>query len=249
MIAVVGSRMCTDYGKRMARQLVEPLAQAGLTIVSGLAFGIDAIAHESAIDVGGRTIAVLGSGADRVTPVDHILLGDRILNHGGTIMSQFPEGSFARKHHFPIRNLTISGMCLGTLVIEATQASGSLLTAAAARNQGRQIFSVPGPIDAESSKGTNHLIQEGAHLVTSANDILDILNLSGAALERDPVGPVKADTKEEALILPTLGRQPKHMDVIIRESTLSAKVVGTSLTLMEIKGKVRHVGGNYYIIC
>lgn len=251
MIAVVGSRQCTTYGRQVARQLTEGLAHAGLVVVSGLAFGIDAIAHEAAIDGGSKTIAVLASSVNRVTPIEHHALADRILDHGGALISEIdPESPHqVMPFSFPIRNRIISGLCLGTLVVEATLSSGSIITAKLTNDQGRQLFAVPGPITSESSQGTNNMLKSEAHLVTSANDILDILGLSGVALERPPGDPIKADTKEEAIILPLLGKQPKHLDLIIRESGLSASVIGSAMTLMEIKGKVRHVGGNHYIIC
>lgn len=232
----------------MAREFSESLAKAGLVIVSGLAIGIDAVAHEAAIDVGGRTVAVLGSGVDRITPAENRPLGERILDHDGAIVSQFPEGSRAFKQHFPVRNLTISGMCLGTLVIEASKGSGSIITAKAANDQGRAVFGVPGPIDAPMSQGINDMLKSFGHLVTSVNDILDVLHLSGVAVDLPPTPPVKADTKEEAIILPLLSKKPKHIDVIIREARLTTTVVTSAVTLMEINGKIRHVGGNHYII-
>ncbi len=247
MIAIVGSRRATPYGLRMAREMTLPLARAGLVIVSGLAFGIDEAAHEAAMDAGGRTIAVLASGVDKTTPTEHIPLAERILNYNGAIISEFPDGTPAYKQNFPIRNRIIAGMCLATMVIEATDQSGSLITAAQARDSGREVFSMPGPIDSENSRGTNGLIKTGAHLLTCANDVLDLLEFVGLDVET-PREPVTADTKEEALLLPLLSRKPKHMDDLIRESGLTAQASSTSMSLMEIKGKIRHVGGNHYII-
>ncbi|MEK9130964.1 MAG: DNA-processing protein DprA [Patescibacteria group bacterium] len=244
MIAIVGSRRCTDYGKMVTEQITKALSKAGLVIVSGLAFGIDAIAHQAALDVGGITIAVLGSGADRITPVDHTKLGLSIIANGGAILSQFLPGARANSFTFPIRNEVIAGMCLGTLVVEATDHSGSLITAKAATDNNREVFAVPGPINYPTSRGTNDLLKDGAHVTTSANDILDALGFKGHALKKDS----GAETKEENILLPLLGKQARHIDEIIRQSKLPSSVVLTSLTMMEISGKVRHLGGNQYII-
>lgn len=250
MVAVVGSRMATPYGRRSARLLTETLARSGIVIVSGLAYGIDAIAHEAALDVGGKTIAVLASNVNDITPVQHRPLAERILDHGGAIVSEI-DGNDEKIHlsrfSFPVRNRIISGLCLATLVVEATTKSGSLITAKFALEQGREVFAVPGPIDSETSGGTNALIKSGAHVCTSANDILDVLGMSGVPLDR-PKTTIQADSKEEATLLPLLSKKPRHLDEIIRESRLPASVVSTTFTLMEIKGKTRHVGGNQYII-
>lgn len=247
-LAVVGSRQCSDYGKRATEEIVGALAQAGVVIVSGLAFGIDAIAHTAALETNGKTIAVLASAIDDITPAIHRHLAKRILSHNGTILSELPPGSPCFKGSFPIRNRIVSGLSLGTLVIEATTRSGSLITAKFALDQGRDLFAVPGSIHSETSQGTNGLLKSGAHVVTSAHDILDILGLSGVALSREPLPPPKPETKEEAILLPLISKQPIHLDEIIRASGLPSTIVSSAIMMMEIKAKVRHVGGNYYIL-
>ncbi|MEK7665934.1 MAG: DNA-processing protein DprA [Patescibacteria group bacterium] len=247
-IAVVGSRRCTQYGQRVTTEITSALAQAGVVIVSGLAFGVDAVAHRAAIDVGGKTIAVLASPINEITPRANIPLARDILKHGGTIMSEFPPGTPTFKGSFPIRNRIISGLSLGVLVVEATSISGSLITTKFALEQGREVFAVPGPIDSETSQGTNALLKSGAHVVTSAHDVLDVLGLSGVALTRKATEPPKPDTKEESILLPLLTKQPLHLDEIIRKSGLPTATVSSCVMMMEIKAKIRHVGGNYYIL-
>ncbi len=247
-IAVVGARRCTNYGARVAHEITLALAQAGIVIVSGLAYGIDQTAHTATLDAQGKTIAVLGCGLDQLTSTEQKLLAKRILESQGAIVSEFALGAPPFKANFPRRNRIISGLSLGTLVIEATASSGSLITAKFALDQGREVFAVPGSIHSETSRGTNGLLKTGAHVVTSAHDVLDVLGLSGVALTREATVPPKAETKEEAILLPLLTKQPVHLDEIIRKSGLPTSTVSSCLMMMEIKAKVRHVGGNYYIL-
>ncbi len=247
MVAIVGSRACTPYGRRVTREICKELARAGIVIVSGLAFGIDAVAHEATLDVHGKTIAVLASAVDNVTPAQNRPLAEQILNQEGAIVSELPTGSQVNKFSFPVRNRLISGMCLATVVVEAAEKSGSLLTARAALEEGRDVFAVPGPIDSDTSKGANALLRSGAHVATGAKDILDLLGIQG--IDGLPVSsPPTADSKEEAMILATLSKKPIHVDTIVRESGMPVSKTNTTLTLMEMKGKVRHVGGGHYII-
>ncbi len=248
MIAVVGSRNCTPYGRRTARMIVEGLAQAGVVIVSGLAYGIDAIAHEAALDVGGRTIGVLASGIDRVGPAGNTFIANRMLDRESAIITQFPPGTFPYRANFPVRNQVISGMCYGTLVIEAAEPSGTMITARAAIAQNREIFAVPGQIDSPTSTGPNLLIKDGAYVTTSASDILDILKKKGFVVGTSVVGGHKPDNEQEATLLSFLGKAPTHIDNIIEKSNLSTSTALATITMMEIKGKVRHVGGGHYII-
>lgn len=247
-IAVVGARHCTDYGQRVTQEITSALSMAGLIIVSGLATGIDQIAHSATLDTHGKTIAVLGCGLDQLTSTEQKRLAKRILEHQGAIVTEFALGAPPLKTNFPRRNRIISGLSLGTLVIEATTRSGSLITAKFALDQGRDLFAVPGSIHSETSQGTNSLLKSGAHVVTSAHDVLDILGLSGVALSREPLPPPRPETKEEAILLPLISKQPIHLDEIIRASGLPSTTVSSSIMMMEIKAKVRHVGGNYYIL-
>lgn len=174
MVAVVGSRRASPYAVNAAKSLTRPLVQAGLTIVSGLARGVDAAAHEAALDAGGRTVAVLGNGIDLVYPRANARLFERIAKEG-LLVSELPPGSPPKQEHFPVRNRIISGLTYGTVIVEASRRSGSLITARMAAEQGREVFAVPGPIFAEGSEGTHRLIQYGAKLVHDANDILEEL--------------------------------------------------------------------------
>lgn len=244
-LAVVGSRKATSYGERVIEELVGPLAQSGLTIVSGLALGIDALAHRATLDAHGRTIAVLGCGLDQVYPTSNIRLADQILASGGAIISEFPLGRAAMKFNFPIRNRIIAGLSLGTLVIEAAIESGSLITAQAALEYNREVFAIPGPINSEMSAGPNHLIQIGAKLVTSADDILADLNLENTinAAEARQIIP---DTPEERVVLEAL-TEPVDFDTIVRLSGLTSSLVNSVLVMLEIKGMVKNLGGAMYV--
>lgn len=245
--AIVGSRSATPYGRQVANAFSRTLAESGLVIVSGLASGIDTCAHEATLETDGVTVAVLASGVDRVGTAEQRHVSERILDAGGAIISEFPLGAAPTKFNFPIRNRIISGMSLATLVVEAAERSGSLLTARSALEQGREVFAVPGPVTSDASSGTNQLIKTGAHVATRPEDILDVLNLSGLAIAV-PHTPQTADTREEALLLPLLSKTPVHADALIRGSGLSAAQTNSVLTLMEMKGKVRHVGGRNYIM-
>jgi DNA processing protein len=181
-VAFVGTRRATVYGRDMTHQLVSALVDAGITIVSGLALGIDAAAHKAALDAGGRTIAVLGCGIDMVYPPEHRNLASAIVD-SGALVTEFPPGTAPEGKHFPVRNRTISGLALGVVVVEAPADSGALLTADHAAEQGRDVFAVPGNVTSKASLGANRLIQNGAKLVISAQDILDELNLTRTTVE------------------------------------------------------------------
>lgn len=248
-LAVVGTRRATPYAKQIVPELVGPLSASGLTIVSGMALGVDALAHEATINVGGRTIAVLGSGIDdaSIYPSSHRYLAKKILSSGGAVISEFPIGSIAFRSNFPFRNRVISGLSLGVLVVEAAEDSGSLITARAALEQNRDVFAVPGDVTRETSAGPNNLIKMGAKPVTEANDVLDALALDHLPeiLEARAIHP---DTKEEAALIPHLSREPIHVDALARSAGLAIGTVTASLTLMEMKGKVRSLPGMHYVL-
>lgn len=245
-LAVVGTRKISAYGRTVLPYLIEPLIDAGITIVSGLAYGVDSAAHKLCVEKGMRTIALLGCGVDSKTlyPKDHAFLADEIVNTGGAIVSEYPPGTPALKQHFVARNRIISGYCLGTLLIECNLKSGTLITAQHALDQNRTVYAVPGQIYTETSRGPNNLIKMGAKLVTEAADILSDLNIASTAVIVKTVTP---DTKEEQILLDLLVGDPIHADELIKSSGLDTGQVTTTLTFLEMKGKVRNVGGNQYI--
>jgi len=247
MLAVVGTRKSSAYGRGVASDLVSNLSRAGLTIVSGLALGIDSFAHQATLQAKGRTVGVLAGGLDLVYPRANYRLAEEILVAGGALISEYPLGTAALKHHFPIRNRIISGLSIGTLVIEAGEKSGALITARLALEQNREVFAVPGSIYSKNSEGPNNLIKMGARAVTKAEDILEPLNLKQLTSSQE-VRKIIADTKEEELILKSFSQDPVHIDQIVKNSGLSTSTVNSALTLMEMKGKVRNLGGMYYFL-
>lgn len=244
-VAVVGTRRASVYGKEVTRRLVTDLARSGITVVSGLARGIDGVAHQAALEAGGRTIAVLGCGVDRVYPPEHRALARRIVEQGA-LVSEYPLGTPPEARNFPPRNRIISGLSLGVLITEAGRGSGALITADYAAEQGRDVFAVPGSILAAGSGGTNRLIQEGAKLVMETADILRELNLTMAA-EQAQAREVLPETETEAAILAHLGAEPVHVDDLGRAVGMPIAEVTSALTLMELKGLVRQVGGMKYV--
>lgn len=244
-LAVVGSRKHSSYGKDVTRLLIEPLTRAGVVIVSGLAYGIDACAHEVCLDGEGTTVAVLGSGVDHesIYPSGNRALASQILAHGGALVSEFPLGTSPLKHHFPIRNRIIAGLCEGTLVIEATLKSGSLITARAALEAGREVYAVPGPIHSPLSEGPNNLIKMGATPVTTASDIFGIDSIDDSAGSAPAYDP---GNDEERAVLSALDRTPRHIDEIVTHSQRSPAMINKTLTILEMKGVIRHDGGQYY---
>lgn len=247
-IAIVGTRRHTTYAKQITGELVRPLASQGLVIISGLALGIDGIAHSETIAVGGITIAVLGSGINKqhIYPASHHYLAEKIIDRGGAIISEYPSGFLPTKYSFPMRNRIIAGLTLGTVVIEAPVGSGSLITARAALDYNREVFAVPHPITSLLGVGNNNLLKMGARMVTEATDITDalnILNLKQTTLNKEPI----MASATEATIWSTLGREPKHIDNIIKESGLDSSAVNSTLILMEMKGMVKNLSGMNYI--
>jgi len=248
LFAVVGARNCSSYGKQAALDIAGNLAEAGITIVSGLAPGIDSFSHWAAVERGKKTIAVLGTGIDRqsIYPSENIGLAEKILENGGLLISEYPPGTKGTKWTFPQRNRIISGLSLGVLVIEAKQKSGALITANDAFSQGRKVFALPGSIYSLNSKGAHFLIKRGAKLIESSRDILDELNLTLA--ENKVKNELSAENSEEALILNILKEGGLHVDKIIEITKLSAAKTASLLAIMELDEKVRNLGGNIYAL-
>jgi DNA processing protein len=244
-VAIVGTRRVTTYGRQVTADLAAYLAGNGITVVSGLARGVDAIAHEAALRAGGRTIAVLGSGVDRIYPPEHRKLADQIMNQGA-VCSDYAPGTAPESSNFPPRNRIISGLAQATVVIEAGEKSGALITAKFAADQGREVLAVPGPINAAQSKGTNNLIQQGARPLLRTEEVLEVLNLQHIQTQQKARKVLPADATEAAL-LQVLGSQPLHVDDIQAQSGLSIEKVSATLTLLELKGIVRQVGGMNYV--
>jgi len=247
-IAVVGSREVTAYGARAIETIVGPLAESGVVIVSGLAYGVDALAHRITIDRSGTTLAVLGTGVDAASiyPSANRTLASQILASGGAILSEFPIGTPPLKHHFPIRNRVIAGLCHGTLVIEAAQKSGSLITARAALEAGRDVYAVPGLFDAPLSEGPNNLIKMGATLVTQASDIVSSIE-HPKNIQETKSFVYEARNETERILLSFLSTQPTHIDEIAHACILPIETISSTLTLLEMKGIIRHEGGRYYV--
>lgn len=241
-LAVVGSRKASEYGIRVTQEMVKPLVAAGVVIVSGLAYGIDAIAHDTTLNAGGTTIAILGSGVDdeSIYPSQNRALASRILSGGGALLSEFPLGTHPLKQHFPFRNRIIAGISHGTLVVEAALKSGSLITARCALESGRDVFAVPGSIYSETSQGPHNLIKLGATPVTCVQDLLGLEAPTPIENMYQPRG------EEETAVWSRLTTMPIHIDEIIRATQLPPHKVGSTLTMLEIKGAVRHHGGNFY---
>jgi DNA processing protein len=245
-LAVVGTRRATVYGREITRSLIGGLAAGGVTIVSGLAHGIDTHAHQAALDVGGRTIAVLGCGIDVIYPSRNRKLAESIIQHGA-LVSEYPLGTPPESGNFPRRNRVISGLSLGVLIVEGAIRSGAMITADYALDQGREVFAVPGNISSRMSGGPNQLIQQGAKLVTCIGDILEELNLTMVA-EQTEAREIIPDNEAEAVLLKHLSSEPMHVDELGRAVEMPINEVASALALMELKGKVRQVGGMNYII-
>lgn len=249
-VAIVGSRSASDYGRRVARDLARGLASLGFTVVSGMARGIDGAAHESALQAGGRTIAVLGSGVERPYPPEHETLYRRI-SENGAVVSELPVGTRPLAFNFPARNRLISGLSLGVVVVEATEKSGSLITASLALEQGREVFAVPGEAGASRSRGAHQLIRQGAKLVETVNDIIEeiapqLIRRAGTVPEpRARVLPPNAGENTRKILI-LLQDNPLHVDQVIERSGLSpAQVLGILLDL-ELQGFIRQSPGKMY---
>ncbi len=245
-VAVVGTRGATVYGKEAARQIAGGLARNGLTIVSGLARGIDSEAHRAALDAGGRTIAVLGSGVDIIYPAESRRLAQTVVERGAMV-SEYAMGTQPEAGNFPPRNRIISGLSLGVVIVEAGERSGALITADFALEQGREVFAVPGNIFRKKSMGANKLIQQGAKPVLSVEDILEELNLTMVSQQAE-VRAIVPENETEAALLEYITADPVHVDEIGQKSGLPIAQVSSTLALMELKGMVRQVGGMSYVL-
>ena len=243
-IAIVGTRRVSAYGRQATQQLARELAEQGMTIVSGLARGIDGIAHTAALDAGGRTLAVLGCGPDMVYPPEHANLAARIVAQGAVI-SEFAAGMRPEAGNFPARNRIISGMSSAVLVTEAPEKSGALITTRFAADQGRDVMAVPGSIFSRTSVACNRLIQDGALCVTSVADIINALNIHLLPQQMDMRALLPADATE-ARLLELLADEPRYVDDLYRDADLSAAVVSSTLIMLELKGLVRNLGNMTY---
>lgn len=252
-IAFVGSRNATAYGNTVAEMLAGEVAKRGITVISGLARGIDSSAHEGALKSGGRTIAVLGCGPDIAYPPENQELMERIIC-SGAVLSEYAPGTPPLRGNFPARNRIISGLSMGVTVVEAGEKSGSLITAEFALEQGREVFAVPGNVNSRYSKGTNKLIKEGAKIVTNVKDILEELNGPGSIdtetchmtedVAESDVYPIF--TEQEVKIINCLSKCPLHIDVIAVNSGLDIQEVTSNLSLLEIKGLVEQIPGKMF---
>jgi DNA processing protein len=244
-VAIVGTRGATSYGRMAAEHLAAGLAREGVTIVSGLAVGIDAAAHRGALTGGGRTIAVLANGLDRVYPSQHARLSAQIAE-AGALVTEFPLGTKPDAMNFPRRNRVISGLTSGTLVVEAGARSGALITASFAVEQGRDVFAVPGSIFSPASQGANSLIRDGATPVTSPEDVLAELQPSRPPRQLTVEDILPMDDTERS-VMAVLAAEPIHIDEIARAASLPMSIVSSTLAMMELKGLVRQAGGMNYM--
>jgi DNA processing protein len=254
-IGLVGARYPSLYGLSMAERLARDLAAREFTIVSGLARGIDSASHRGALKAGGRTIAVLGSGVDRIYPPENKKLADEIINNGAVI-SEYPMGTIPDRVNFPKRNRIISGLSLGVCVVEAAQRSGSLITSTFALEQGRLVFAVPGRADSVKSEGTHNLIKEGAILVQDVEDIIKEIEpmLGGLKLIQDKTALAKSPLRNpslpenEAMVLKFISREGLHIDELISKSKLLPGIVNACLLKLQLKGLIKECPGKIYIL-
>jgi len=247
-VAVVGSKKTSAYGREVTERIGRDLARHGVTVVSGMARGIDSVAHQGALQGGGRTIAVLGCGVDMIYPSENRNLFHQIIEQGA-VLSEFPMGSPPEAGHFPRRNRIISGLSIGVVIVQASAESGSLITAGYALEQGREIFAVPGNIGAEGSRGTNRLIKEGAKLVESSEDILEEVlpqwRREGEMAQKGE-DPVLTLTEAEKCLYGLLEETPLHIDALIRESQLDPGSVSSLLLNLELKGLISQWPGKCF---
>lgn len=244
-VGIVGTRRASSYGRQVAERIAAELAQAGVTVVSGLARGVDAAAHAAALNAGGRTIAVLGSGVDVIYPAEHGLLADRVLE-SGAIVSEQPPGAKPDAQNFPARNRIISGMSVGVVVVEAPMRSGALITATFAADQGREVFVVPGSVFASNSEGTNALLRDGARIVRDGADVLEDLNIGSAAAPSVHQSLLPLSENERMILAATDG-EPRHIDEFVEATGLAAHIVSSLLMTMELQGLVRNFGAQFYV--
>ncbi len=254
LIAIVGSRRATTYGRTVAEKLSRELVMKGVGIVSGLARGIDSAAHNGALKGGGKTVAVLGCGVDVIYPPENDRLYAEICEHG-VLISEFPIHSKPERGNFPARNRVISGLSLGTVVVEAGLQSGALITADMALEQGRDVFAVPGNITSPSSRGTNRLLKQGAHVAERADDILHALSIEiSQQIASQPdlpftstASPPPSLTDDERCIYDLLSTQPIHIDALTVQAQLPSGTVSAMLMMLEMKGAIKQLSGKMFI--
>jgi len=244
-VAIVGTRRSTPYGREVTQRLAEELGAAGVTIVSGLALGIDGVAHESALRAGARTVAVLGSGPDIIYPSSHRRLAERIVDQGA-VLADYPPGSTPDARNFPARNRIISGLCRGVVVVEAPERSGALITADFAAEQGREVFVIPGSVLAAASAGCHRLLRDGARPVTSAADVLIDLGISNASTAATAVQQALPLDEEQRRVLSLLTAEPQHIDEIAAATSMPIGQLGALLIELELGGSVRNLGAQHY---
>lgn len=247
-VAIVGSRQATAYGLAVAARLAEDLAGAGVTVVSGMARGIDTAAHKGALEAGGRTIAVLGTGLDVVYPRENKKLMEAIAARGA-VLTEFWPGSPPEAWHFPLRNRLISGLARGVVVVEAAEKSGALITAHLALEQGREVMAVPGNVTSRLSRGTNRLIKDGARVVESAADVLEELGLTALFRGDDTGKALPSLNREEETVWRLIAEEPLHEEIIISRAGLAPEKTMAALAFLEIKGLVRRLPGKFYVGC
>jgi DNA processing protein len=243
-VAVVGSRATDEYGADLAREIAAGLARAGVSVVSGGALGVDAVAHEAAVEAGGHTVAVLGTGVDVIYPPSHRGLYERILATGGALLSQFPDGTPGFRSNFPARNRVISGLSEAVVVVRASARSGALITASWARSQGVPVLAVPGDVRDPLSAGAMKLLKEGARAVATAADVLEVIGLETPP-ERQLQLPALAG--DEAAILAALARRPRHADEVARTSGLAPGAALAGLLALEVLGLCEQRPGHYFL--
>ena len=254
LLAVVGTRHPSSYGKQVVTTLVKDLIKENLVIVSGLAYGIDALAHQTTCQHQGKTIAILGSGINRevLYPKEHTRLADQIVQNGGALISEFALDTSARKHFFPFRNRIIAGLCQAVLIIEAAQKSGSLITAHCALESNRDVFAIPGSIFSPLSLGPHNLIKMGAQLIGSSSDIFAAFGIEKQTTDIKIINQTKKiieppQNSTQATIFAILNTEPIHIDEIVQTTSMELSLITSTLMLMEMNGIIRHVGGMYYV--
>jgi DNA processing protein len=244
-VAIVGSRKVSPYGRAVTEKLAADLAKQGIVIISGLALGVDSIAHEAALSVGGKTIAVLASGLDKITPSSHTALAHQIVKGGGAIISEYPEGTGALKPFFVARNRIISGLSQAVVITEAAVKSGSLHTANFALEQGREVMAVPGNITSPLSAGTNMLIKTGATPILSAQDVLEGLGLAPIEITQQSL---LGNNDQESTILQLIGKGTSDSETLLNLSMLTLPVFSQTLTLLEITGRIKPMGPSNWLL-
>jgi DNA processing protein len=243
-VAVVGARLTDEYGVDLARSIAGGLARAGLSVVSGGALGVDAAAHEAALEAGGHTVAVLGTGVDVAYPAAHRDLFERILSAGGALLSEQPDGARGHKANFPRRNRIVSGLCEAVVVVRAGEKSGALITAAWARSQGVPVLAVPGDVRDPLSAGTTALLRGGARAAASADDVLAVLGLAAPPQRQLPLAALGAD---ESALLSALARRPRHADEVARAAGLAPGAALAGLLALEVQGLCEQRPGHYFL--